>query len=94
MREIGLEIHSPNGLPGQEELIVIAVPAQPGSARTVLTALADPSASRGGADAPALQQYLEAAADPAAATRSFGFSGAVAPLNITRTRLHLVPGAR
>jgi len=94
IREIGLEIIAPNGLPGQEELIVIAVPAQPGSARTVLTALADPSATRGGADAPALQQYLEAAADPAAATRSFGFSGAVAPLSITRTRLHLVPGAR
>jgi len=94
MQEIGLEIRLPDNLPGQEELIVIAVPAQPGSVRTVLTALADPSASRGAADAPALQQYLEAAADPAAASRSFGFSGAIAPLKITRTRLHLVPGAR
>ncbi|WP_226779627.1 caspase family protein [Oceaniglobus trochenteri] len=93
-QEIGLEIHSPDGLPGQEEIIVIAVPAKPGSARTVLTALADPTATRGGADAPALQQFLETAMEPATSSRNFGFTGAVAPLKITRTRLHLVPDAQ
>jgi len=93
MHEVGLEIRLPDRMPGQEELIVIAVPAAPGAARTVLTSLADLAATRAGADAPALQQYLETAADPAAAKRSFDFSGAVAPLSITRTRLDLVPDA-
>ena len=89
-----MEIRTPDGLPGQEELIVLSVPAQPGSARTVLAGLADPAATRAGPGAPALQQFLELAADPTANTRNFGFTGAVAPLNITRTRLHLVPVAR
>ncbi|WP_108482855.1 caspase family protein [Oceaniglobus ichthyenteri] len=94
MQEVGLEIRTPNGLPGQEELIVLAVPAQPGAARTVLSGLADPTITRAGPGAPALQLYLELASDLTATNRNFGFTGAVAPLNITRTRLHLVPVAR
>lgn len=93
-QEIGLEIRSPDGLPGQEEIIVIAVAAQPDSPRTVLSALADPAASKGGEGASALQQFLESASEPGAVSRNFGFNGALAPLKITRTRLHLVPGPR
>ena len=93
-REIGMVIRAADRLPGQEEIIVLAVPARPGSPSTVLSALADPSATRAGPGAPALQIYLEAAADPAATYRNLGFTGAPAPLKVTRTRLNLMSAPR
>ena len=86
-----MEILNASGNAGSEEVIVISVPAEDGAARTVLTALADPVATRA-ADPTSkqpLQNFLEAATDPDSSSRGFTLGGAMSPLKITRVRLKL-----
>ena len=49
--KVGVQIVAGTAMRGREELIVIAVPARDGAARSDLTALADPARSRAVSDA-------------------------------------------
>lgn len=81
--DIGVEIVEGQSLRGREELIVIAVPAEPGAPRTDLTGLADPAPARGAATNPAAG-YLLTAADSGASARGFNLMAPVDPVEVTR----------
>lgn len=81
--KVGVQIVAGTAMRGREELIVIAVPAQDGAARSDLTALADPAPSRAVSDA-GTAGWLLAAADPAMAARGFDLTGPADPVEITR----------
>lgn len=83
--EIGVQIVEGDALRGGEELIVIAVPAEPGAPRTDLTALADPAPSRAAdGNANPAADYLLTAADPAALARGFNLMAPIDPVEVTR----------
>ncbi|MCA0873775.1 caspase family protein [Seohaeicola saemankumensis] len=84
--KVGAQIVAGDSTRGQEELIVIGVPSEPGAPRTVLTALADPAPSRGGGGTPAAD-YLLQAADPSSSGRSYSLRGPVDPVEVTRITL-------
>lgn len=86
--EVGLEIRLDGLAAGREEIVILAVKAEPGRPRTVLTALVDPAAQRGGSD---LERWLYAAADPEASARAFSLSKALPGLDVKRIGLELRP---
>ncbi len=88
-QEAGLEIRLPDGRPGLEEIIVIAVPATPSGPRMVLSGLADPVATRAAPGGSALHRFLWAASDPTTQGRSFGAAGGMVAPTLTRLRLTL-----
>lgn len=81
---VGVQIVPGSALRGREELIVIAVPAEDGAARTDLAALADPAPARDLAGAGPAAGWLLAAADPTAAARGFDLIGPADPVEVTR----------
>lgn len=84
---VGLQIVAGDSLQGVEELIIIAVPAKAGAARTVLTALADPAPSRAVGSSP-VAGFLLTAADPGASARSFKLRAPLDPVEVTRMSFH------
>lgn len=77
---------------GQEELIVLSVPARDDAPRTVLTALADPAPTRAIPEgAPGAASWLLQASLPDAATRNLSLPGAMSTLEVTRFSIKLEP---
>lgn len=91
--EAGLLIRNPAPQRhGLEEILVLAVPAQDNALRTVLTALADPAASRAlPAAAPGAAAWLMQATLPDAPSRNLTLPGAMSALEVTRFSIKLTP---
>lgn len=90
--DIGVQIVAGAGTGGREEMIVIAVPAQPGAPRADLSALADPAPSRAAQGAGnAAAGYLLMAADPAASGRGYDLMGPADPVEVTRFQFTFQP---
>ena len=94
-KSLGFLILAPGGADGSaapafEELIVLAVPADPDGPRTVLTGLADDGGMmRGGEGGTA--SFLAAALNPDAASRAFGDTGGVNPMKVYRYWFEVLP---
>jgi hypothetical protein len=87
---IGLRIDAPDGLAGQEDIVVIAVAAQDGARRTDLTHLAEAAQTRDAA--PGLGRALAALLDPETA-RSFS-PPALSPFSVLRQSVRITPPTR
>lgn len=90
--EAGLLIQNTAQRHGQEEILVLAVPAKDKAPRTVLTALADPAPTRDvPSGAPGAASWLLQATLPDAATRNLSLPGAMSTLEVTRFSIKLEP---
>lgn len=90
--EPGMLIQNPSQRHGIEEVLVLSVPADPDSPRTVLTALADPAPTRDiPQGAPGAVSWLLQASLPDAATRNLSLPGAMSTLEVTRFSVKLEP---
>lgn len=90
--EVGMLIQNIAQRHGQEEILVLAVPAKDNAPRTVLTALADPAPTRAvPAEAPGAASWLLQATLPDAATRNLSLPGTMSTLEVTRFSIKLEP---
>lgn len=90
--EPGLLISNPGQRHGLEEVLILSVPANPDSPRTVLTALADPAPMRDVPQgAPGAVSWLLQASLPDAATRNLTLPGRMSTLEVTRFSVKLEP---
>lgn len=74
-----------------EELLVLAVPADPGAPRADLTALASTGTGRPADFQPARDWFLSALAEPGSGARSLAFASGPPPLDVTRFTVNLAP---
>lgn len=90
--EAGLLIANPAQKHGLEEVLILSVPADKDAPRTVLTALADPAATRAVAEgASGTVSWLMQASLPDAATRNLTLPGTMSTLEVTRFSVKLEP---
>lgn len=89
-REIGMRLISPDHAVA-ERLLVIAVPAEAGAARTELTGLAFDGLLRAAGSVPAAENWLGAAIDPERASRGYTGFGKTPTIKTTRIDLIISP---
>ncbi len=87
-RTVTLGLRNPSGRAVRESLLVLSVPADPGSQRTVLGALAD-GQMRGEADP--MARWLAGLADPGSSARSLSLTPPGDDLNMYRLDLTITP---